>query len=151
MWGWFCTIPWTLQFSTHVINPSYVLPAAIVFFIGFFETVPVVSLGCIPAAAAHFMMGACDLVMQIHVMAAPAAVSRSRGSAAATRGSRAWPVNAAAFLAGAAIPGALLAPTLLMHGAANRIGALSGKSSCSCGQSLGARDDARCGSCRSRA
>ena len=28
IWGWFLTVPWTLQFSTHVNNPSYVLPAA---------------------------------------------------------------------------------------------------------------------------
>ena len=34
VWGWFCTLPLTLPFSTHVINPSYVLPAAIGFFIG---------------------------------------------------------------------------------------------------------------------
>jgi hypothetical protein len=119
VWGWFCTIPWTLQFSTHVINPSYVLPAAIVFFIGFFETVPVFSLGCIPAAVAHFMMGASlTWVMQIHMSwplllpyIALAWFSRR------DKGIAGMAVNAAAFLAGAAIPGALLAPTLLMHGA----------------------------------
>ena len=33
VWGWLMTVPWTLQYSTHIINPSYVLPAAIVFFI----------------------------------------------------------------------------------------------------------------------
>src|SRR6185295_1985567 len=115
VWGWFLTIPWTLEFSTHVTNPSYVLPAAIVFFIGFFEAVPAFSLGCIPATVAHFMMGASlTWVMQIHMSwplllpyAALAWFSRRDGIIA----------NAGAFLAGAAIPGALLAPTLLMHGA----------------------------------
>ncbi|HEX8355709.1 MAG TPA: hypothetical protein VF611_22570, partial [Pyrinomonadaceae bacterium] len=26
VWGWLLTAPWTLNFSTHVVNPSYVLP-----------------------------------------------------------------------------------------------------------------------------
>ncbi|MFH1223002.1 MAG: hypothetical protein V1647_01505 [Pseudomonadota bacterium] len=32
--------PWTLNYSTHIINPSYVLPAAVLFFISFFELMP---------------------------------------------------------------------------------------------------------------
>src|SRR5437773_1373639 len=40
VWGWLLTMPWTIQFSTNVINTSYILPAALVFFIGFFESVP---------------------------------------------------------------------------------------------------------------
>jgi hypothetical protein len=124
VWGWFFTIPWTLQFSTHVINPSYVLPAAIVFFIGFFEAVPEFSLGCIPAAAAHFMMGASlTWLMQIHMSwplllpyIALAWFSRR------DQGRTGMAVNAVALMAGAAIPGALLAPTLLMHGAARGSG-----------------------------
>ena len=68
VWGWCMTVPWTLQFSTHIINPSYVLPAAVVFFIGFFESVPVFAVGAIGRAAAHFMMGAAlTWVMQIHM------------------------------------------------------------------------------------
>src|SRR5205809_22506 len=52
VWGWLFTMPWTLQFSTHIINPSYVLPAAVAFFIGFFETVPAFRRGYINPAAA---------------------------------------------------------------------------------------------------
>ena len=31
LWGWLLTIPWTVQFSTNIINTSYILPAALVF------------------------------------------------------------------------------------------------------------------------
>jgi hypothetical protein len=43
IWIWLMTAPWTLNFSTHVVNPSYVLPGAILFFIGFLETCPYTS------------------------------------------------------------------------------------------------------------
>src|SRR5918993_290273 len=56
VWGWVLTAPWTLQFSTHVTNPSYVLPAAAAFFIGFFEAAPAFSLGIVPARIAFVMM-----------------------------------------------------------------------------------------------
>ena len=68
IWGWFLTIPWTLQFSTHVNNPSYILPAAIVFFLGFFEALPALSLRRISPPVAHAMMGAAlTWIMQIHM------------------------------------------------------------------------------------
>ena len=68
VWGWLLTVPWTLQFSTHVNNPSYVLPAAIVFFIGFFEAVPALSLGVAAPRLAFFGMGAAIAwIMQIHL------------------------------------------------------------------------------------
>src|SRR6185436_13029351 len=68
IWGWFLTVPSTLQFSTHVTNPSYVLPAAIVFFLGFFETVPAFSLRRLSPPVAHAFMGAAvTWVMQIHM------------------------------------------------------------------------------------
>src|SRR3954464_12231332 len=43
IWGWLMTIPWTLQFSGHLINTSYILPAALIFFLGFFESIPALS------------------------------------------------------------------------------------------------------------
>ena len=45
VWGWLFTAPWTLQFSTHIVNPSYILPAAIVFFLGFLRRFPSAVLG----------------------------------------------------------------------------------------------------------
>lgn len=118
VWGWFMTVPWVLQFSTHITNPSYVLPAAVVFFLGFFETIPVFSLGIIRPSLAHLMMGAAlTWVMQIHMswplmlpFAAWAWISQWR------RGSRALAMNAVAFVVGALLPGLLLLPTFARYG-----------------------------------
>jgi hypothetical protein len=118
IWGWFLTVPWTLQFSTHVINPSYVLPAAVVFFLGFFEAVPALSLRRIRPPIAHAMMGAAlTWIMQIHMswpLLAPfllvAWLSR-RGD-----GAGALAVNAAAGAAGALVPVLALIPTLVRYG-----------------------------------
>lgn len=111
VWGWLLTVPWTLQFSTHVNNPSYVLPAAIVFFIGFFEAVPALSLGVAAPRLAFFGMGAAIAwIMQIHLswplllpFAAIALLMRG-------------PINAGWLALGAAVPGALLIPTFLHFG-----------------------------------
>src|SRR3954463_2970717 len=68
IWGWFLTVPWTLQFSTHIINTSYILAPSIVFFIGFFEAMPAWSLRRLPAWLAFAMMGcAATWLMQIHM------------------------------------------------------------------------------------
>jgi hypothetical protein len=118
IWGWFFTIPWTLQFSTHVHNPSYVLPAAIVFFLAFFEAVPAFSLGRLSPPVAHALMGAAVIwVMQIH-MSWPLLVPYLL-IAWLSRRSEGWvalAVNAAACAAGALIPGLLLIPTLARYG-----------------------------------
>jgi hypothetical protein len=139
VWGWLLFIPWTLQYSTHVINPSYVLSAAIVFFVGFFEAVPRFSLGIVPRFAANFMMGAAVLwIMQIH-MSWPLLVPfmmlalwtqfreggrTNRGSSApraATGGGkrrdlRQMGVAALGLLAGSALTGSLLLPTFWNYG-----------------------------------
>jgi hypothetical protein len=118
IWGWLLTIPWTIQFSGHLINTSYILPGAIVFFLGFFESVPALSLRRIPPAIAHALMGAALVwLMQIHMswpllvpFVAFAWISRRRD------GARALAVNTAAFCAGALLPALLLAPTLATYG-----------------------------------
>jgi len=132
LWSWLLTIPWTLQFSTTIINTSYVLPASLVFFIGFFESLPVFRVGVIPPAAAHALMGAAIVwVMQLHMSwplllpfaalawiggarrappASPPAARIHRGRVGALL------VNAAAFVAGALIVGALLLPTWWRYG-----------------------------------
>ena len=85
VWGWLMTLPWTLEFSTHIINPSYLLAPALVFFIGFFEAVPAFRLGKMPEPVAFVLMGAAiSWVLQIH-MSWPllaAATRRSPGSRA---------------------------------------------------------------------
>jgi hypothetical protein len=118
VWGWFMTVPWTLQFSTHIINPSYVLFGAVVFFVGFFEAVPIFSLNLVPAALAFFMMGfGLTWVMQVHMSwplllpySAWAWWSRRRG------GARALAKDGGAYVAGALVPGVLLLPTVITYG-----------------------------------
>ena len=56
-WAWIMLCPWTINYSNHVVNPSYVLPAAILFFIGFFEMVPKLRTCFIGRNAAMFMIG----------------------------------------------------------------------------------------------
>ena len=116
VWGWLLTVPWTLQFSTHINNPSYVLPAAIVFFIGFFEATPALSLGLVAPRLAFLGMGAAmTWIMQIH-MSWPLLLPFA-AVAVYMRGL----LNAVWLALGAAIPGALLVPTFLnsgLHGGA---------------------------------
>lgn len=68
IWTWLLTAPWTLNLSTQVYNPSYVLPGSILFFVGALETYPRLSLHLIPRHWANFMMGfALCWVMQFHL------------------------------------------------------------------------------------
>jgi hypothetical protein len=68
IWAWLLTLPWTLEFSTHILNTSYVLPASLIFFIGFFEAWPALSIGRVPIPLAHLLMGAAlGWVFQIHM------------------------------------------------------------------------------------
>ncbi|HEX3558304.1 MAG TPA: hypothetical protein VHU19_03820 [Pyrinomonadaceae bacterium] len=118
VWGWLLTAPWTLNFSTHVVNPSYVLPGAILFFVGALETYPATRERLVPALWANLMMGFALLwVMQLHlswVVLVPFLLAslyfqlRERGTKAlAPLG---W------LACGAALSGCLLAPTLLKYG-----------------------------------
>jgi hypothetical protein len=111
VWGWLLTAPWTLQFSTHVYNPSYVLPAAILFFVGFFEAVPALSIGVLSPRIAFLAMGAAlTWIMQVH-MSWPLLLPFA-AIALSMRG-----VRHTGWLAlGAAIPGVVLAPTFLTFG-----------------------------------
>jgi len=52
------SLPWTLEFSTHVTNPSYLLAPVLVFFIGFFEALPTFRLAKVRVPIAFLMMGA---------------------------------------------------------------------------------------------
>jgi hypothetical protein len=118
LWGWLLTIPWTLQFSTNIINPSYVLPASLVFFIGFFESLPTFRLGVLSRPAAHALMGAAlGWLVQIHMSwplllpFAALAWWSARGD-----GARGPLVNLAAFAGGTVATGMFLLPTWVQHG-----------------------------------
>jgi hypothetical protein len=118
VWGWLFTASWTLNFSTHVVNVSYLLPAGILFFMGLLESLPALRIGVVGVPAAHFMMGFALLcVVQLHMSWVVLALflvlafaSRAREDAGSFFRAVAW------TLAGAALPGSLLFPTLWVYG-----------------------------------
>jgi hypothetical protein len=118
VYGWLLTAPWMLQFGTHVVNVSYLLPASILFFVGALEALPPLRVGAVGVRAAHFMMGFGLLcVVQLHmswVVLAPflmaALVQRAREGGGSLLRALSWTA------AGAALPGGLLVPTLWVHG-----------------------------------
>ena len=124
VWGWLLTAPWTLNFSTHVVNPSYVLTGGVLFFVGALETIPATRKALVPTRLANFMMGFALLwVMQLHLswvalvpflLASVYSQLRERGTKARA------PLGWLAF--GAALCGALLAPTFLKYGLTNGAG-----------------------------
>ena len=118
IWGWLLTLPWTLEYATHILNSAYVLPASLIFFIGFFEAFPPLTTGRIRPALAHALMGAAiGWIMQLHMswplllpFAGLALLARLR------EGPRAAAVAFAAFVLGAATTMSLIVPTFLAHG-----------------------------------
>jgi len=68
LWPWIFTAPWVLNFSTHILNPSYVLPVAILFFISFMEVIPVFRKNFINVYFALLLMGFSMLwIFQFHM------------------------------------------------------------------------------------
>jgi hypothetical protein len=118
VWSWLLTAPWTLNFSTHIYNPSYVLPATILFFVGAIETYPFLSRDLVPRHWANFMMGFSLLwIMQFHlswvVLVPYVALSFYFQFRKLRRGvfsSLAW------FAAGTIVTGSFLVPTFIKYG-----------------------------------
>jgi hypothetical protein len=118
VWAWLLTAPWTLNLSTHVLNPSYVLTGASLFFVGWLETCPHTRRALVDARLANFMQGFGLLwVMQFHLswvvlafflLASVYFQFREQGWRALR--SLVW------LACGAALPGALLIPTYLKYG-----------------------------------
>jgi hypothetical protein len=57
LWTWLLTAPWVLNWSTNIDNDSYVLFGSCLFFVGFFESLPPLTLKLIPNWLANLMMG----------------------------------------------------------------------------------------------
>ena len=118
VWGALLTLPWTLNFSTHVVNVSYILPGAVVFFIGFLEAAPSFRIGAAPTSLAWLMMGAgIPWVMQIHMswVLLPAYVVFAVVDQA-RRDRRMLAAAAGAFAVGALLTGSTIVPTLIRYG-----------------------------------
>ncbi|HVG34390.1 MAG TPA: hypothetical protein VM911_15070 [Pyrinomonadaceae bacterium] len=125
IWVWLMTAPWTLNFSTHVNNLSYVLVGSVLFFVGALETYPSLSKKLIPVRWANFMMGAALLwIMQLHlswIILLPYIIAsfyfqfREDGGKAFGRATL-W------FALGGMIVGSFLLPTYLKYGLTGGMG-----------------------------
>ncbi|MEP6570054.1 MAG: hypothetical protein ABJC10_09790 [Acidobacteriota bacterium] len=124
VWSWLLSAPWTLNLSTHIYNPSYVLPGAILFFVGAIETYPLLGRSLVSRRLANFMMGlALFWIMQFHlswvVLVPYAALSfyfQFRKLGRGVLSSVAW------FAGGAIISGSFLMPTFIKYGFAAGLG-----------------------------
>jgi hypothetical protein len=124
VWAWLMTAPWTLNYSTHVVNPSYVLAGSILFFVGFLETCPYTSKNLISSRWVNFVMGlSLFWVMQLHmswVVMLPYVLAsfyfqlRAQG--------KDFLVSLAWFFLGSALTGSLLLPTFFKYGVTGGLG-----------------------------
>jgi hypothetical protein len=119
-YAWLLTCPWTLNFSTHVYNPSYLLFLGCFFFVGFFELMPPLTANLVPPGASFFLLGfSLAASFQIHlswplllpfVLIAILARARKHRLTLSQIG---W------LLVGTAVPVALLVPTVTRYGFAS--------------------------------
>lgn len=57
IWTWLLTAPWVLNWSTNIDNDSYMLFGSCLFFIGFLETLPPLTMALVPIWLANYLMG----------------------------------------------------------------------------------------------
>lgn len=118
IWIWVMTCPWALAYSTHVVNPSYVLPFAVVFFVAIFETLPLYQKREVPRRLCWSLLGlAVTAIMQLHMswvlllpFVALAFYFQYRAKP------RSLFLLGGYFLAGCLVGIATLIPTLIAHG-----------------------------------
>jgi hypothetical protein len=118
LWPWLMFCPWTLNFSTHVTNPSYVLTGAVLFFVGVFELLPFLTTRTVPRPLAYFLAGfgllwVYQLELSFTLMVPFALIVAGYGL---KDGWRHAVGGAAMFAAGALLAGLTLVPTLLHFG-----------------------------------
>ena len=58
IFAWLLTLPWSLNISSHVYNPSYLLFSSCLFFVGFAEIAPGLRTGLLHQAMAFFLLAA---------------------------------------------------------------------------------------------
>ena len=121
---WLALLPWNLHESANTINPSYLLFGSCLFFVGFLEALPSLSLRWLPVSASFAFMGfGLFWDMQFHfswillppfVLAAFVVrcwLNPKRPSSPNTVGKM-----LVGFFSGAALPLAFLVPTFLTYG-----------------------------------
>lgn len=124
LWPWVLFSPWTLDLSTHITNPSYVLFGAVIFFVCACELVPALRIGVIRRGLACFGLGFGVLwVYQLHLSASLLGpIAASVLGLAARAGWKDLVRSLPWLLAGAAIAGATLVPTLVAEGGGGVVG-----------------------------
>jgi hypothetical protein len=117
-WPWLLFSPWTLNLSTHILNPSYVLPASILFFVAFLELMPGFRIGFLGPRTAFFGLGFALLwIAQFHLSFAVLMPLVAIVFVVAIRRQQLRAADAVlSFAAGAALSGCALVPTLLRYG-----------------------------------
>ncbi|HET9869674.1 MAG TPA: hypothetical protein VFR02_04140, partial [bacterium] len=118
IFGSLAVLPWDLQESTSIINPSWCLFGSALFFLGFFEALPGFKMGLVRPALCNALMGfALFWVMQFHMswMYLAALMGVSLFLQARERPAALGP--ALGCMALGALPSfAFMAPTLLKYG-----------------------------------
>jgi hypothetical protein len=115
VFGLALTLPWTLHYSTRVVNPSYVLPGSIVFFVGVVEALVFADTPLLPKRRSDAALGFGLLwVLQLHMSWALLVPFAAAALAARAQRREGLPALGA-FLAGAALTGSLLVPTLARY------------------------------------
>ena len=124
---WLMTLPWTLNISTHLYNPSYLMFSSCLFFVACFEVIPAISVGMLNGMAAWFLMGfSVAWSLQLH-LSWPLLIPFVLAAFILTREPRTWR-QPAYFVAGFALPTLLLVPTILKYGMYEVVAPLLGNS-----------------------
>ena len=121
LWPWVLTCPWALDMSTNIVNTSYLLAAAVPFFVSAIDVIAPGPRRFVPDSVAFFLMGFSLLwVFQIQ-MGYPVllpfigvALWRVSQQGRALR-ALAW------FVSGAALAALTLIPTVAQHGLAGLV------------------------------
>ncbi|MFH0865338.1 MAG: hypothetical protein V1904_04040 [Bacteroidota bacterium] len=118
LWIWIFTAPWVMSFSTHTINPSYVLPAAILFFISLMEIIPGTCRNFISSRTAFLILGFCILwIFQLHlswILLMPLLLLAFYHEL--KKGRKNIIFSSSYFIAGCVLGGIFLIPTFITYG-----------------------------------
>ncbi len=115
VYGLALSLPWTLFYSTHVVNPSYVLFGAVLFWVGTTEAVVFADQPLLPRRLADYLVGfGLVWVSQLHMSWTLLLPFAAATCFVRLRRREGLPALGALALGGATV-GALVAPTLLLY------------------------------------
>lgn len=120
VWAWLLTAPWVLSYSTHIENPSYLLPVSVLFFVCIWELFPMYEQKIMAARWAFFGLGfSLFWVMQLHLSWVLMLPYIGLAFGFQLGYGRAFWRAMVYFLMGAVIPAGMLVPTFLEFGLAS--------------------------------